>query len=179
MHVLKRRVKINITLISEIPWSDLFGYNMFIRPNLEELSNFKHEWTVICSPSFKASVNDGTRKQNFSIINLNSKEIIIGGTGYTGEIKKGIFSALNFILPHKQNILPMHCSANIGEENDTALFFGLSGTGKTTLSANKDRKLIGDDEHGWSDDSIFNFEGVVMQNALIYHMKKNLIFSLQ
>ena len=155
----EKKSKINITLISEIPWSDLFGYNMFIRPNIEELSNFKHEWTVICSPSFKASVNDGTRKQNFSIINLNSKEIIIGGTGYTGEIKKGIFSALNFILPHKQNILPMHCSANIGEENDTALFFGLSGTGKTTLSANKDRKLIGDDEHGWSEDSIFNFEG--------------------
>ncbi len=155
----EKKSKINITLISEIPWSDLFGYNMFIRPSLDELTNFEHEWTVICSPSFKASLNDGTRKENFSIINLSTKEIIIGGTGYTGEIKKGIFSALNFILPHEQNILPMHCSANIGEKDDTALFFGLSGTGKTTLSANRERKLIGDDEHGWSKDSIFNFEG--------------------
>ena len=151
--------KINITLITEIPWSDLFGYNMFIRPDKEELKSFQHEWTVICSPTFKASKDDGTRKENFSIINLSKKEIIIGGTGYTGEIKKGIFSALNFILPVKKNILPMHCSANIGLKNDTALFFGLSGTGKTTLSANKNRKLIGDDEHGWSEESIFNFEG--------------------
>ena len=155
----EQKNRINITLITEIAWSDLFGHNMFIRPSLEELKSFKHEWTVICSPSFKATSEDGTRKENFSIINLSKKEIIIGGTGYTGEIKKGIFSALNFILPFEKNILPMHCSANIGIKNDTALFFGLSGTGKTTLSANKERKLIGDDEHGWSENSIFNFEG--------------------
>ena len=102
---------------------------------------------------------DGTRQKNFAVINFTKKIIIIGGTGYTGEIKKGIFSALNFILPHDHDVLSMHCSANTGKEGDTAIFFGLSGTGKTTLSADSNRKLIGDDEHGWDDDSIFNFEG--------------------
>ena len=100
-----------------------------------------------------------TRKENFAIISFQNKEIIIGGTAYTGEIKKGIFSVLNFLLPTKKNVLSMHCSANIGKNNDTALFFGLSGTGKTTLSAHRKRKLIGDDEHGWDENSIFNFEG--------------------
>ena len=153
--------KLNITLITEYPWSNLFGYNMFLRPNKEEHAAFSHEWTIICAPSFKVSKPEqyGLNQDNFAILNFNEKVIIIGGTGYTGEIKKGIFSALNYILPTQHKVLPMHCSANIGDKNDTALFFGLSGTGKTTLSADPKRKLIGDDEHGWSDNSIFNFEG--------------------
>src|SRR5690606_21863625 len=102
---------------------------------------------------------DGTRQHNFAVINFTKKMIIIGGTGYTGEIKKGIFSVLNFILPHEKNVLSMHCSANIGKDGDTAVFFGLSGTGKTTLSSDPERRLIGDDEHGWSNDKVFNFEG--------------------
>ena len=102
---------------------------------------------------------DGTRQHNFAVLNFSKKTILIGGTGYTGEIKKGIFSALNFILPHQKNVLAMHCSANIGKNGDTAIFFGLSGTGKTTLSADPNRNLIGDDEHGWSNNSVFNFEG--------------------
>ena len=152
--------KLNITLITEFPWSNIFGYNMFLRLSSEELKDFKNEWTILCAPGYKANPKiDGTRKQNFSIINFTEKVILIGGTGYTGEIKKGIFSVLNYILPIKDKILPMHCSANIGTNNDTTLFFGLSGTGKTTLSADPHRKLIGDDEHGWSNTSIFNFEG--------------------
>ena len=153
--------KLNITLITEYPWSNLFGYNMFLRPSKEELTSFTHEWTILCAPSFKVanSKEYGLNQDNFSILNFKEKVIIIGGTGYTGEIKKGIFSVLNYILPKKYKILPMHCSANIGEKNDTALFFGLSGTGKTTLSADPNRKLIGDDEHGWSNNAIFNFEG--------------------
>jgi len=102
---------------------------------------------------------DGTRQHNSAIINFTDKMIIIGGTGYTGEIKKGIFSVLNFILPHEKNVLSMHCSANVGKDGDTAVFFGLSGTGKTTLSSDPDRRLIGDDEHGWSENGVFNFEG--------------------
>jgi len=105
------------------------------------------------------AAEDGTRQHNFAILNFTKKMIIIGGTGYTGEIKKGIFSVLNYILPHEKNVLSMHCSANIGADGDTAVFFGLSGTGKTTLSSDPNRRLIGDDEHGWSDNSVFNFEG--------------------
>ena len=115
---------------------------------------------IINAPGFKADPEtDGTRQENFAIINFTKKMILIGGTGYTGEIKKGIFSVLNFVLPHQKNTLSMHCSANLGQEGDTAIFFGLSGTGKTTLSADPNRMLIGDDEHGWSNNTIFNFEG--------------------
>ena len=132
---------------------------MFIRPEINE--KFTIEWTVISAPDFKANPkNDGVDNENFSIINFSKKIIIIGGTGYTGEIKKGIFSVLNFTLAVHKNILPMHCSANSGTDNDTSIFFGLSGTGKTTLSTDSSRKLIGDDEHGWDEkDNIFNFEG--------------------
>src|SRR6056297_480213 len=153
--------KLNIRLINEYPWSNMFAYNMFLRPTVEELQNFEPDWTVVNAPGFKADPKiDGTRQHNFAILNFSKKIALIGGTGYTGEIKKGIFSALNFILPVDKNTLPMHCSANVGEEGDTAIFFGLSGTGKTTLSADPERKLIGDDEHGWTADNvIFNFEG--------------------
>lgn len=151
--------RLNIRTICEYPWSDIFSYNMFIRPEINE--KFNIEWTVISAPDFKAKPDlDGVDNENFSIINFSKKMIIIGGTGYTGEIKKGVFSVLNFILPLQENTLPMHCSANSGTNNDTSIFFGLSGTGKTTLSTDSSRKLIGDDEHGWDEkDNIFNFEG--------------------
>ena len=153
--------KLNIRVINEYPWSNMFAYNMFLRPDAEELENFNPEWTILNAPGFMANPQeDGTRQENFAILSFTEKTIIIGGTGYTGEIKKGIFSALNFILPVEKNTLPMHCSANVGADGETAIFFGLSGTGKTTLSADPNRKLIGDDEHGWTaDDTIFNFEG--------------------
>ncbi len=153
--------RLNIRVVNEYPWSNLFVYNMFLRPEESELKNFKEDWVVINAPGFKADPSrDGTRQANFSILNFTKKIALIGGSGYTGEIKKGIFSALNFILPVHKNTLPMHCSANIGKNNDTAIFFGLSGTGKTTLSADPKRKLIGDDEHGWTkENTIFNFEG--------------------
>ncbi|MFZ5552820.1 MAG: phosphoenolpyruvate carboxykinase (ATP) [Bacteroidota bacterium] len=154
------KYKMNIRVITEYPWSNLFASNMFLRPALNELENFETDWHIICAPGFKANAKlDGTRQHNFAILNFTKKVILIGGTGYTGEIKKGIFSALNFILPHEKNTLSMHCSANIGKDGDTAVFFGLSGTGKTTLSADPNRGLIGDDEHGWADGSVFNFEG--------------------
>ncbi len=153
------KYQLNITVISESAWASLFAYNMFLRPKKEDEIQ-ETNWTIICAPSFHSNPKeDKTRKENFAIISFKNKEIIIGGTAYTGEIKKGIFSVLNFLLPIKNNVLSMHCSANIGSKNDTALFFGLSGTGKTTLSAHKQRKLIGDDEHGWDQNSIFNFEG--------------------
>ena len=153
--------RLTLRVITETPWQNLFAYNMFLRPTEEELSSFSPEWTVINAPSFMAiPQEDGTRQHNFAILNFTKKVVLIGGTGYTGEIKKGIFSALNFILPEFKNCMPMHCSANVGENNETAIFFGLSGTGKTTLSADPNRKLIGDDEHGWTpDNKIFNFEG--------------------
>ncbi|WP_340199716.1 phosphoenolpyruvate carboxykinase (ATP) [Ascidiimonas sp. W6] len=153
--------KTNIRVINEYPWSNLFVFNMFLRPESKDLENFDPEWTVINAPGFMANPEeDGTRQHNFAILNFSKKIALIGGTGYTGEIKKGIFSALNFLLPVYKNTLPMHCSANVGEEGDTAIFFGLSGTGKTTLSADPNRRLIGDDEHGWTaENTVFNFEG--------------------
>ena len=153
--------KLNIRVINEYSWSNMFSYNMFLRPTNEELENFEQEWLVVNAPGFMADpAIDGTRQHNFAILNFTKKIALIGGTGYTGEIKKGIFSALNFILPVDKNTMPMHCSANVGKDGETALFFGLSGTGKTTLSADPDRKLIGDDEHGWTaENTVFNFEG--------------------
>ena len=156
----EEKYRMNIRVVNEYSWSNLFAYNMFLRPNDIEIKNFEPEWVILNAPSFLADPKkDGTRKHNFAILNFTKKIILIGGTGYTGEIKKGIFSALNFILPHQKNVLSMHCSANSGKKGDTAIFFGLSGTGKTTLSADPNRNLIGDDEHGWSDETIFNFEG--------------------
>ena len=153
--------KMNLRVINEYAWSNHFAYNMFLRPTEEEIQNFDPEWLVVNAPGFMADPEvDGTRQHNFAILNFSKKIALIGGTGYTGEIKKGIFSALNFILPHQKDTLSMHCSANVGKDGDTAIFFGLSGTGKTTLSADPNRKLIGDDEHGWSaNNTVFNFEG--------------------
>ena len=153
--------RLNVRVITETPWANLFCYNMFLRPEKKELENFTPEWTLLCVPSFMAVPEvDGTRQSNFAILDFTRKIALIGGTGYTGEMKKGIFSVLNFILPVFKNTLPMHCSANVGKDGDTAIFFGLSGTGKTTLSADPARKLIGDDEHGWTNENtVFNFEG--------------------
>ena len=155
------RYRTELRVINEYAWSNLFVYNMFLRPEEKELKFFNPEWLLLNAPGFRAdSGTDGTRQHNFTIIDFKRKIILIGGSAYTGEIKKSIFSALNFTLPQHRNVLPMHCSANIGAKGDTAIFFGLSGTGKTTLSADPARKLIGDDEHGWTqDNTIFNFEG--------------------
>ncbi len=155
------RYRMDVRVINEYAWSNLFVYNMLLRPEPKELKFFNPQWLVLNAPGFRADPRtDGTRQHNFTIIDFRRKIILIGGSAYTGEIKKSIFSALNFVLPTQRNVLPMHCSANIGDRGDTALFFGLSGTGKTTLSADSKRKLIGDDEHGWTPDNvIFNFEG--------------------
>src|SRR5690606_17750366 len=155
------RYQVKLRVITEYAWSNLFAYNMFLRPEPEELADFTPDWLIINAPGFHADPSrDGTRQRNFSIINFSRKIILIGGTGYTGEIKKGVFSVLHFILPRVHDVLPMHCAANMGESGDVALFFGLSGTGKTTLSTDTGRRLIGDDEHGWTpQNTIFNFEG--------------------
>jgi len=154
------RFRLGIRVICEKPAGNLFAYNMFIRPKEHELQNFQPDWHVLCAPDLKLdSGTCGTRQHNAAVISFKHKTILIAGTGYTGELKKGIFTVLNFILPYQRNVLSMHCSANIGRDGDTALFFGLSGTGKTTLSADPERKLIGDDEHGWTKDNVFNFEG--------------------
>jgi len=150
---------IDLRVITETAYQNLFVHHLFLRPEIVNAAS-RPEWTIIAAPGFKADpAIDGTRQHNFSNINFTKKIILIGGTGYTGEIKKGIFSVLNFILPHERKVLSMHCSANTGAKGDTAIFFGLSGTGKTTLSADPERSLIGDDEHGWSDYTVFNFEG--------------------
>ncbi|MFM2360486.1 MAG: phosphoenolpyruvate carboxykinase, partial [Bacteroidota bacterium] len=152
--------RLNIRTVNEHAWGNLFVHNMFLRPKEEELEDFNPDWYIIQAPGFKADpAVDGTRQHNFAIVNFTKKTILIGGTGYTGEMKKGIFSVLNYILPQEKNVLSMHCSANIGKDGDTAVFFGLSGTGKTTLSADPNRQLIGDDEHGWTANTVFNFEG--------------------
>ena len=152
--------RINIRVFNEHPSANLFCYNMLGRIEAKDLPSFEPDWQVIQAPGFEADpATDGTRQGNFAMISFTRRMILIGGTGYTGEIKKGIFSILNYLLPIQKNVLPMHCSANVGTAGDTAIFFGLSGTGKTTLSTDPERKLIGDDEHGWTADSVFNFEG--------------------
>lgn len=155
------RYRVPVRVINEKPAHNLFVSNMFIDVEQHELQNFSPEWELWHAPGFVADpAVDGTRQGNFSVLCFERKKIVVGGTAYTGEMKKGVFSVLNFILPTQKNVFSMHCSANQGDsKDDVALFFGLSGTGKTTLSASQDRYLIGDDEHGWSDDSVFNFEG--------------------
>jgi phosphoenolpyruvate carboxykinase (ATP) len=149
-----------IRVITEKAWHSLFARNMFIQATKEELINHKPAFTVINIPSFHAVPSkDGTNSEAFILVNFAEKLIIIGGTSYAGEIKKSIFTILNYLLPQEKRILSMHCSANQGAKGDSAVFFGLSGTGKTTLSADPKRSLIGDDEHGWDDKGIFNFEG--------------------
>jgi phosphoenolpyruvate carboxykinase (ATP) len=148
-----------IRIITEYAWHSLFARNMFIKANTEELESHVPEFTVINSPRFHATpAQDHTQSETFILVNFHRRLVLIGGTSYAGEIKKSIFSVMNYLLPDR-GVLPMHCSANIGADGKTALFFGLSGTGKTTLSADQSRVLIGDDEHGWSDNGIFNFEG--------------------
>src|SRR6185295_5358324 len=154
------KYRLSVRVISELPWAAMFAGNMFIRPGENELKTIDPDWVIVHAPSYKTDPKRyGIRSGNFAVLNFTRKMIIIGGSAYTGEIKKGIFTVLNYVLPQDRGVLSMHCSANIGKEGDTAIFFGLSGTGKTTLSADPNRGLIGDDEHGWSDDSVFNFEG--------------------
>jgi phosphoenolpyruvate carboxykinase (ATP) len=155
-----QRYRIKLRVINEKPWGNLFACTMFIRPSENELENFDPEWHVMAAPGLELDPEVcGTRQKNAAVISFKHKMILIAGTGYTGEIKKGIFTVLNYLLPQNSDVLSMHCSANMDERGDTALFFGLSGTGKTTLSADCSRRLIGDDEHGWTKDGIFNFEG--------------------
>lgn len=151
--------RLPIRVINDHAWQNLFARQLFIRPSKEELEKHEPEFTVMCINDFEAIPEvDGTKSNVFILIDLTRKIVLIGGTSYAGEMKKSMFSVMNFILP-TQSVFPMHCSANIGKHGDTALFFGLSGTGKTTLSADSNRMLIGDDEHGWSSNGTFNFEG--------------------
>lgn len=153
--------RLRVRVINTLAWHNLFAYNMFLRPDQYKLESFDPNFTILCVPEFEADPQvDGTRQSNFAIINFTKRMILIGGTAYSGEMKKGIFSILNFLLPHQDNVLSMHCSANMATDHtNTAIFFGLSGTGKTTLSADPERLLIGDDEHGWTEKNVFNFEG--------------------
>jgi len=154
-----QRYRMPIRVISEVAYHGLFSWNMFVRATEDELAEHVPSFTVLAAPSLIAKPDeDGTRTGTFILANIKKRMIIIGGTMYSGEVKKGIFSIMNYLLP-LQGVMAMHCSANIGPKGDTAIFFGLSGTGKTTLSADSSRTLIGDDEHGWADDGVFNFEG--------------------
>jgi phosphoenolpyruvate carboxykinase (ATP) len=154
-----KKYRLPIQVINEYAWQNLFSHQLFILPTEEELQEHSNPFSVICAPNFKADpAVDGTKTETFIIISFERRTVLIGGTEYAGEIKKSIFSVMNYLLP-ENGILPMHCSANVGREGDVALFFGLSGTGKTTLSADPNRKLIGDDEHGWSTNGVFNIEG--------------------
>jgi phosphoenolpyruvate carboxykinase (ATP) len=151
--------RLSVRYVSPNAWHMAFVRNMFIRPELSDLPTFEPNFTVLHAPEFQADPKrHGTRSTTFIVLNLAARTILIGGTRYAGELKKSMFVVMNYLLP-KQNVLSMHCSANVGENGDTALFFGLSGTGKTTLSTAPNRGLIGDDEHGWSEHGIFNFEG--------------------
>jgi phosphoenolpyruvate carboxykinase (ATP) len=151
--------RVNVRVINELAWHNLFIRTLLVRPEVTDLEVFLPEYTIIDLPSFRADpARHGTRSETVVAVNFTEKLILIGGTAYAGEMKKSVFGILNYLLPAK-GVMPMHCSANIGPDGDTAIFFGLSGTGKTTLSADASRTLIGDDEHGWSDSAVFNFEG--------------------
>ena len=151
--------RLSVRVINDHAWQNLFVHQLFIRPSKAELQSHEPEFTVMCINDFDAIPEiHGTRSNAFILINLSKKIVLIGATNYAGEMKKAMFSVMNYIMPAK-GVFPMHCSANIGKDNDTVLFFGLSGTGKTSLSADPERMLIGDDEHGWADNGIFNFEG--------------------
>ncbi|MCI1592170.1 phosphoenolpyruvate carboxykinase (ATP) [Heyndrickxia oleronia] len=151
--------RLPIQVVNEYAWHNLFAHQLFIRPTEDELQTHQAEFTILSAPNVKADpTTDGTNSETFIAVSFERRIILIGGTEYAGEMKKGIFSIMNYLLPQK-DILPMHCSANVGAEGDVALFFGLSGTGKTTLSADPNRRLIGDDEHGWSSNGVFNIEG--------------------
>ena len=164
------RFRLRVRVITELAWHSLFARNLFIRPTADELMNFEPDFTVMSLTSVHADPqSDGTHSETFILVNLGRRIVIIGGTGYAGEIKKSIFTALNYLLP-AQGVFPMHCSANTEPDgSDIALFFGLSGTGKTTLSAEPSRRLIGDDEHGWSDRGVFNFEGGCYAKTIRIH----------
>ncbi|MEW6636490.1 MAG: phosphoenolpyruvate carboxykinase (ATP) [Actinomycetota bacterium] len=154
------RYRLNVQVVCEHAWQALFARQLFRRPSREELGAFEADWTVISMPGLLTDPEeDGTESETFIGLDFERRVVLILGTRYAGEIKKSIFSVLNFVLPIEHRVFPMHCSANMGEDGDVALFFGLSGTGKTTLSADPNRHLIGDDEHGWSEEGIFNFEG--------------------
>ena len=151
--------RVNVRVINELAWHNLFIRTLLVRPTAQELASFTPEYTIIDLPSFRADpARHGCRSETVVAVNLSEKLILIGGTKYAGEMKKSVFGILNYLLPVR-GVMPMHCSANIGPDGKTAVFFGLSGTGKTTLSADASRTLIGDDEHGWSDTAVFNFEG--------------------
>ncbi|HYI40426.1 MAG TPA: phosphoenolpyruvate carboxykinase [Allosphingosinicella sp.] len=151
--------RVRVRVINELAWHNLFIRTLLVRPEASELAAFEPEFTIIDLPGFRADpARHGTRGETVIAVNLTERMILIGGTAYAGEMKKSVFGILNYLLP-VEGVMPMHCSANIGPEGDTAVFFGLSGTGKTTLSADASRTLIGDDEHGWSDTAVFNFEG--------------------
>ena len=151
--------RVNVRVITQMAWHSLFVRTLLVRPKADELASFMPEYTIINLPSFKADpARHGSRSDTVIAVNFTEKMILIGNTEYSGEMKKGVFGLLNFLLP-AQGVMPMHCSANIGADGKSAIFFGLSGTGKTTLSADASRTLIGDDEHGWSDTAVFNFEG--------------------
>ena len=148
-----------VTIITEFAWHGLFSRHMLVRPTKNELENFSSEFTIINFPHLKLDPSTyGINSETVIAINLDKKIILIGGTQYAGETKKSVFTLLNYLLPDS-NTMPMHCSVNTGKDGDSAVFFGLSGTGKTTLSADPNRSLLGDDEHGWSDEGLFNFEG--------------------
>ena len=161
------RYRLDVQVVTEHAWQALFARQLFRRPERRELDRFEPEWTIISVPGFLTEPEeDGTESETFVGLDFSRKVVLICGTAYAGEIKKSIFSVLNFVLPTERGVFPMHCSANVGTgeaggaaEGDAALFFGLSGTGKTTLSADPERRLVGDDEHGWSDEGVFNFEG--------------------
>jgi phosphoenolpyruvate carboxykinase (ATP) len=151
--------RLRVRAVSELAVTGLFVHNMFLRPNASQLADFTPDFLLLQAPHLRANpATDGTRSEVFVVINFARKIILIGGTSYAGEVKKSIFTIMNYLMT-RRGVMPMHCSANIGPAGDTALFFGLSGTGKTTLSADPSRALIGDDEHGWSETGTFNFEG--------------------